>query len=207
MFGGSRQDILRGLSVTHVGRSILQHAKDLYGKGNVPKGEENLLHQYSIISLNIDMATAVIAYDQKCITKGGDKFRDYPLTEDDEGQIPDYNMLKLNDDHELYNVHLGHVNKKFNDLKEKQHKTEAQMKIAASENVSDIERKLSNGIDPYLIMVEEFRSAGPLSTHIIQKGDNKGKSKQKQEWEHIHSGHKFVYELLGVRAYPRMWSK
>lgn len=193
LFGANRQDLLRGLSATHVGRRILLSAKDLYGAGNVPIGEENLLHQYSIVSLNTDMATAVIAYDEKCITEGGNKFRDYPLTDDDEGEISDYKMLNFDEHHELYNVHLGRVNKKVNDLKEKQRKIEAEMKIAAAEDVSDIERKLSNGIDPYLIIVGEFRSAGPLLTHIIQKGDNKGKSSKKQEWEHIHSGYRFVW--------------
>jgi hypothetical protein len=192
LFGGSRQDILRSLNSTHVGKRILLRAKDLYG-GNVPKGEENVLHQYSILSLNTDMTTAVIAYDEKCITEGGDKFCDYPLTKDDEGQIPDYSLVKLHDDHELYNVHLGRVNKKLNDLKDKQQKAVENMKVAAAEDVSDIERKLSNGIDPYLILVNEFRSVGPLAMHIIQRGDRKGTSTNKQEWEHIHSGHKFVW--------------
>jgi hypothetical protein len=85
LFGGSQQDILRSLNITHVGRHILLHAKDLYGEGNVPKGEEKLLHQYSILRLNTDMATAVIAYDKKCSIEGGKKICDYPLTNDDEG--------------------------------------------------------------------------------------------------------------------------
>jgi hypothetical protein len=107
LFGGSRQDILRYLNISHVGRRILLCAQDLYGEGNVPKGEETLLHQYSIISLNAEVATAVIAYDEKCITEDGDKFHDYPLTDDDEGQINNYKMANLTDDHELYNFHLG----------------------------------------------------------------------------------------------------
>ena len=118
LFDGSQQDILRSLNITHVGRCILLHATDLYGEGDVPKGEEKLLHQYSILSLNTDMATAVIAYDEKCIIEGGNKFCDYPLTDDDEGQIINYKMANLKDDHELYNVYLGRVNKKVNDLKE-----------------------------------------------------------------------------------------
>ena len=116
LFGGSRQDILRSLNSTHVGKRILLRAKDLY-EGNVPKGEENVLHQYSILSVNADIVSAVNSYDQKFITKGGDKFCDYPLSNDDEGQIDDYKIANLNDDHELYNVHLGRVNQKVNDLK------------------------------------------------------------------------------------------
>jgi hypothetical protein len=111
------------------------------------------------------MATAVIAYDEKFITEGGDKFHDYPLTDDDEGQIHNYKMANLTDDHELYNFHLGRVNKKVNDLKEMMRKKEDEEKIAATEDVSDIERKLSDGVDPYLIMIGEFRSTGPLFVH------------------------------------------
>jgi hypothetical protein len=88
-------------------------------------------------------------------------------------------MANLNDGHELYNVYLGRVNKKVNDLKEMNRKREEEMKIASAVNFSDIERKLSDGVDPYLIMVQEFRSTGPLSTHIILRGDNKGKSTMK----------------------------
>jgi hypothetical protein len=192
LFGGSRQDILRSLNSSHVGKRILLRAKDLYG-GSVPKGEENVLHQYSILSINADIVSAVISYDQKCITEGGDKFRDYPLSNDDEGEIDDYKMANLNDDHELYNVHLGRVNKKINDLKEILLKGEEDAKVAAADDVSDIEHKLSDGVEPYLIMIGEFRSIGPLSMHVVVRGDNKGKSSKKQTWEHIHSGHKFVW--------------
>ena len=192
LFGGSRQDILRSLNSSHVGKRILLRAKDLYG-GSVPKGEENVLHQYSILSINADIVSAVISYDQKCITEGGDKFRDYPLSNDDEGEIDDYKMANLNDDHELYNVHLGRVNKKINDLKEILLKGEEDAKVAAADDVSDIEHKLSDGVEPYLIMIGEFRSIGPLSMHVVVRGNNKGKSSKKQTWEHIHSGHKFVW--------------
>jgi hypothetical protein len=92
-----------------------------------------------------------------------------------------------------YNFHLGRVNKKVNDLKEMMHKEEDKEKIVATEDVSDIERKLSDGVGPYLIMIGEFRSTGPLLVHIIQKGDNKGKTSKKQTWEHVHLGHKFVW--------------
>jgi len=191
-FGGSRHDILRSLNSTHVGKRILLRAKDLY-EGNIPKGEENVLHQYSILSINADLVSAVIAYDQKCITEGSDKFRDYPLSNDDEGQIDDYKIANVNEDHELYNVHLGRVNKKINDLKEIQRKREEEKKVAATDDVSDIERKLSDGDDPYLILIGEFMSCGPLSDHIIQRGTDKGKTSKKQPWQHVHSGHKFVW--------------
>jgi hypothetical protein len=77
LFGG-KQEILRSLRVTHVGKHILLCAQDLYSDWKVPKGEETLLHQYSVLSLNGDMATAVITYDEECIINGSDKFRDYP---------------------------------------------------------------------------------------------------------------------------------
>ena len=193
LFSG-KQEILRSLSVTHVGKCILLRAQDLYSDGKVPKGEETLLQQYFVLSLNGDMATAVITYDEKCINNGGDKFRDYPLTDDNKGQIDNYQLANLARDHELYNVHLvGGVNKKINDLKKMQHKRDKEEKVSAADDVSDIERKLSDGVDPYLIMVGELRPTGPISVHVIQKGDNKGKSTNKQAWEHAHLGHKFVW--------------
>ncbi len=176
-----------------MGKRILLHAQDLYSDEKVPKGEETLLHQYSVLSLNGDMATAVITYDEKCIINGGDKFRDYPLTDDDKGQIDDYLLANLAHDHELYNVHLGGVNKKINDLREMQHKRDEEEKVSAADNVSDIKRKLSDGVDPYLIMVGELRPTGLISMHVIQKGDIKGKSTNKQAWEHARLGHKFVW--------------
>jgi hypothetical protein len=105
-------------------------------------------------------------------------------------------MGNLTDDHELHNFHLGHVNKKVNDLKEMMHKKEDKEKIVATEDVSDIEPKLSDGVDPYLIMIGEFRSTGPLLVHIIQKGDNKGKTSKKQTWEHVYLGNKFVWHYV-----------
>jgi hypothetical protein len=74
LFGGSRQDILRSLNITHVGRHILLRTQDLYDEGNAPKGEESLLHQYSTISLNADMATVVIAYERSELPKAVTNF-------------------------------------------------------------------------------------------------------------------------------------
>jgi hypothetical protein len=125
------------------------------------------------------MVTAVIAYDKKCITKGSDKFCDYPLIDYDEGQINNYKMANLTDDHKLYTFHLGRV-KKVNDLKEMKHKREEVEKIAATSNVFDIECKLSDGVDPYLILIGEFRSTGPLSVHTIQKGDKRERLARKR---------------------------
>jgi hypothetical protein len=199
LFGG-KQEILRSLSITHVGKHILLCAQDLYSDGKVTKGEEMLLHQYSVLSLNGDMATAVITYDEKCIITGGDKFCDNPLTDDDKGQIDNYQFANLACEHELHNVHLGGVNKKINDLKEMQHKRDKEEKVSAADNVSDIERKLSDGVDPYLIMVRELRPTGPITVHVIQKGDNKGKSTNKQAREHAYLGHK----LFGIMPLTRM---
>jgi hypothetical protein len=179
LFGG-KQEILRSLSVTHVGRHILLCAQHLYSDGKVPKGEETLLHQYSVLSLNGDMATAVITYDEKCIIYGGDIFGDYPLTDDDKGQIDNYQLANLACDHELYNAYLGGVNKKINDLKEMQCKRDDEEKVSAADNVSDIESKLFDRVDLCLIMVGELRTTGPISMHDIQKEDNKRKSTNKQ---------------------------
>ncbi len=72
------------------------------------------------------------------------------------------------------------MNKKVNDIKEMKCKREEEEKLATTDNDSDIERKLSDGVDPYLIMIGEFRSTEPLLVHTNQKGDNKGKTCKKQ---------------------------
>jgi hypothetical protein len=51
-------------------------------------------------------------------------------------------------------------------------KKEDKEKIAVTEDVSDIERKLSDGVDPYLIMIGEFRSTGPLERLVGNRHGN-----------------------------------
>jgi hypothetical protein len=53
----------------------------------VPLEEEEMLFQYSIASINEDLQSAVIEYDDKCITNGGNQFTSYPDTTGHENKI------------------------------------------------------------------------------------------------------------------------
>jgi hypothetical protein len=47
----------------------------------------------------------------------------------------------LNDDHELFNAHLGHINKQVNDLRESERKKEQDKKVRATDDVQDLDGK------------------------------------------------------------------
>jgi hypothetical protein len=57
--------------------------------------------------VNADCKTATIDYDEKCIVLKGDMFQNYPNFGDEDTSIQDYKIEMLNDDHELFNGHLG----------------------------------------------------------------------------------------------------
>ncbi len=84
----------------------------------VPDGGEAHLFQYSVQNVKNDCKTATIDFDEKCIVENGDFFQNYQYLADDDTTIEDYKIETLNADHELFNVHLGQVNKQIDDLKE-----------------------------------------------------------------------------------------
>ncbi len=69
------------------------------------------------MNLNNDCKMATIDFDEKCIVENGDTFHNYPNFADEDTANADYKIEMLNDDHKLFNVHLGHVNKQVNDLR------------------------------------------------------------------------------------------
>ena len=114
---GNNAFLLSSLRKTHTGKRILLRAKDIYS-GTVPAGEEAFLFQYSVSHVNADCKTAIIDFDEKCIVEKGDMFQNYPNFGDEDTSIQDYKIAMLNDDHELFNTHLGRVNKRDNDIRE-----------------------------------------------------------------------------------------
>ncbi len=54
----------------------------------------------------------------------GTPSKNYPNFADEVTTIADYKIEMLNDNHELFNVHLGHINKQVNDLRESEWKKE-----------------------------------------------------------------------------------
>ncbi len=95
-----------------------------FHSGIVPDGEEAHLFQYSVQNVNNACKTATIVFDEKCIVENVDTFQNYPNLADEDTTIADYKIEMLNDDHELFNVHLGRVNKQVNDLRESERKKE-----------------------------------------------------------------------------------
>ncbi len=85
-------------------------AKAIYN-GIVPDGKEAHLFQFSVMNVNNDCKMATIDFDEKCIVENGDTFQNYSNVADEDTTIADYKIDRLNDDHQLFNVHLGHVNK------------------------------------------------------------------------------------------------
>jgi hypothetical protein len=109
--------LLSSLRKTHDGTQILLRAKPIYN-GTVPDGEEAHLFQYSAQNVNNDCKTATIDFDEKCIVENGDFFQNNSNLADDDTTIEDYKIETLYADHELFNIHLGQVNKRINDLRE-----------------------------------------------------------------------------------------
>ena len=179
---GNNAFLLSSLRKTHTGKRILLRAKDIYS-GTVPAGEEAFLFQYSVSHVNADCKTAIIDFDEKCIVEKGDMFQNYPNFGDEDTSIQDYKIEMLNDDHELFNTHLGRVNKRDNDIRESKKKKEQDEKIRSTDDVQDIDDKFHvKKIDGYSILVAEFHPDGALTEHLIQAGSNAGKKNTKQDW-------------------------
>ncbi len=122
-------EVLRGLNKAHKGKRLLISAKVLYS-GRVPFGQEDYMFQYSVLSVNKDHKTLVIQYDERCIFNASDAFQDFALHDENEEPINNYQIKHLKEHHELYNIHLGHVNKKLNDKKEEDWKAEEAKKTS-----------------------------------------------------------------------------
>lgn len=179
---GNNAFLLASLRKTHIGKRILLRAKDIYN-GTVPHGEEAFLFQYSVSQVNADCKTATIDFDERCIVEKGDMFQNYPNLGDEDTSIQDYKIEMLNADHELFNAHLGQVNKRENDLRESKKKIEQDEKVRATDDVQDIDDKFHvQKIDGYSILVAEFLPEGALTDHLIQSGTNAGKMNTKQDW-------------------------
>ncbi len=130
-------EVLWGLNKAHKGKRLLIPAKVLYS-GRVPFGQEGYLFQYSVRSVNKDHKTLVIQYDERCISNDSDAFQDFPLHDENEETINSDQIKHLKENHELYNIYLGRVDKKLNDKKEEDHKAEETKKISGVQDLYDL---------------------------------------------------------------------
>ena len=188
------EQVLNSLKAQHKGKRLLLKADALYGKSRVPRGEENYNFLYIVQDINPGGKEAVIEYEGKYIKDGDTEFKSYPPTDDSDYKIENYRIALIREDANLYNCFLGVVNKRLNDERELKIKLEAESKKSASDDVSDIERKIhEEGLSPYDVLVMEFEPAGPKVEHVVTKGtDNVGAVTEKQDWS------KFVDILLGT---------
>jgi hypothetical protein len=174
--------LLSSLRKTLNGKHILLRAKAIYN-GMVLDGEEAHLFQYSIQHVDNDCKTATIDFDEKCIVENGDFSQNYPDLGDDDTTIGDYNIKTLNADHELFNVHLGQVNKRINDLRESEKKKVGDEKIRSTNDAQDLDDKFHvKRINGYSLLVGEFVAQGDLTEHLIQAGQHAEKKNTKQDW-------------------------
>ncbi len=97
------------------GKQILLKAQDIYPWGDIPFKEEVMLFQYSIASIKENLQSAVIEYDGKYITNGGNQFTSYRDTTGYENKNNNYSLGTFQADHLLFNVPYGRINKIKND--------------------------------------------------------------------------------------------
>ncbi len=86
----------------------------------------------------------MIQYNELCISNDSDAFQDFPLHDEDEETIDNYQIKHLKEHHELYNIRLGHVNKKLNDKKEEDCKAEEAKKTYEVQDLSDLLLMIQN---------------------------------------------------------------
>ena len=198
----TKEQIMNSMNSRFIGKRILLKALDIYGgRGKVPPGEEDFLFQYHLVSINNDCKSALLHYDEKCIKNGGDRFTSYPDTTGNESTILNYRLELFSVDHELFNTHQGRVNRIINDEKDVMRKMEqGTMHHKATDNVSDLDAKISDGSTIHALLVGEFEPCGDFRPHTIAKGPDKGKQRKKQKWSKcILSTH----ILINLELFPR----
>ena len=162
----SNSDLIRkGLETYHKGKHLLLVSKYLCKQGQVPEGQEDFLWEYTFIKVNDDCKTGIIEFNQRYILDGVDHFINYPADDDQDTTIKKYKITGVEDDHELFNVHLHRVNKLVNDAKDRRRKEEEYRAVLKSDNVTNVIQKTEERHNGYNLLVNEFESCGPLEEH------------------------------------------
>ena len=167
---------LAALKEKIVGKRLLIRCEDLYKDGCVPDEMEGLLFQYTVTTVNDDLKKATLEFDNTCIEEDGTSWRNYIDTKG-QNDLTNYNLSGLTDAHELFNCHLGYVNKAASDKEVEAEIAENEKYAAAAEDLSDIEHKFNGGMDGYDALLLEFESVGTAKQHVIKEGANTGKGK------------------------------
>jgi hypothetical protein len=96
--------------------------------------------------VNKDHKTLLIQYDERCISNASGAFQDFPLHNENEETMNNYQINHLKEHHELYNIYLGRVNKKLNDKKEEDCKAEEAKKTSGVQDLSDLLLMIQNKV-------------------------------------------------------------
>jgi hypothetical protein len=150
-------------------------AQDIYRWGKVPPKEEEMLFQYSIASINEDLQSAVIEYDDKCITNSGNQFTSYHDTTGHENKINNYSLGTFQADHLMFNVHYGRSNKVKNNKEDAARKLAQEVTVKSGANLFDLKERVHGGASANVLLVAELQPCGDLCNHTIVKGPNQGK--------------------------------
>jgi hypothetical protein len=170
------------MSKSYVGKRILLTAVSLYGRKDMPVGEDDLLFQYHIAKINTDNTSTVIEYDEKCVREGHHLFTSYP---DPEISIPNYKLTSFKDDQELYLKHLALGQKITNEARIARDKKALEDAAALISDISDLEIKIEDGAEIYELLMSEFEPKTELRPHEIGSGKDAGKVIQKQLWSEL----------------------
>jgi hypothetical protein len=201
-FRARKEDVMESMKSKYKGKQILLKAQDIYAQGKVPPKEEKMLFQYSIASIKDNLQSAVIEYDDKCITNGGNQFISYPDTTGHENKINNYSLGTFQADHLLFNLHYGRSKKIKNDKEDAARKLAQEETVKSGTDLFDLKKRVQGGASAYALLVAEFQPCGDLRDHTIVKGLNQGKKVKKQKWSKINHLILFLISLLIVFLSP-----
>ncbi len=193
---------MESMKSKYKGKQILLKAQDIYPRGKVPPEKEEMFFQYSIAYINEDLQSAVIEYDDKCITNGGNQFTSYPDTTGHENKIDNYSLGTFQADPLLFNAHYGRSNKIKNDKEDAAWKLAQEETVKSGTNLFDLEERVRGGASVYALLVAEFQPCGDLRGHTIVKGPNQGMKVKKQMWSKINHLILFLISLLFFSFHP-----
>ena len=135
---------VESLNHLHTGKRLLLSADSLYDD-EPPEGEENYMFLYTvqkIYAASNNKTKAVLDFQNRAIENGGDEFFSYADVEAEEknidSELTGYDILSLDDDHQEYLRHLGRVNKKINDKKDKEKLKKQRSKASEVDDVEGL---------------------------------------------------------------------
>ena len=135
---------VESLNHLHTGKRLLLSADSLYDN-EPPEGEENYMFLYTvqkIYAASNNKTKAVLDFQNRAIENGGDEFFSYADVEAEEknidSELTGYDILSLDDDHQEYLRHLGRVNKKINDKKDKEKLKKQRSKASEVDDVEGL---------------------------------------------------------------------